>query len=178
MTRGFAGVNARPDVRPSEQANDQLRRLVDQADLRDLVDRYLRSLDVRGFDEVWATAHFTDDVVLSFPVGSHRGIAGVVEFTDTIMRRWPTTLHHGTNCTAAVNGDHARVTWNLLASHVHPGSPPPPAPSEVFHLGGVFTAVAVRTAEGWRFRQLNLRIVWTAGQAATGIPPVSADPGR
>lgn len=156
------GVPTADDVR----ADPRLHRLLDQADLRDLIDRYLYSLDVRGFDEDWAREVFTDDVVLTFPVGSHQGRAGVAEFTDAVMRPWPATLHVGSNCTVDVTGDRARLTWNLLAAHVHPGSPPPPAPSDVFHLGGVFTGTAIRTMSGWRIQHLSLRVIWTAGHPA------------
>jgi hypothetical protein len=150
----------------------RVRRLSDVSDLRDLVDRYLRSLDDGHFDDAWARSLFTADAVLTFPVGSHRGRDGLAQFTDGIMRRWARTLHHGSTCSAEVTGDDAAVTWNLFASHVHAGSPPPPAPSDVFHLGGVFTAAAVRTVEGWRFRRLSLRITWAAGAAAGGVPPI------
>lgn len=152
-------------------AADQLavRRLTDRLDVVELVDRYLHSLDSHRFDDRWAEAMFTPDVVLTYPVGSHEGIAGVPAFTEQIMRRWAATHHLGGNCLVELDGDRAAVVWQLIAYHRHPGSPPPPAAGDHFRLGGTFDADAVRTRHGWRFQRLRLRITWTAGSAVTGI---------
>lgn len=153
---------------------DVLRRLSDRVELCELVDRYLASLDEGVFDDAWARSLFTDDAELSYPVGSHRGTAGLVGFTADIMGRWQRTHHHGSNHLVSVAGDAASLRWNLLAVHVPVGAPPPPASVDHFYLGGKFTAEAVRTTDGWRFRRLQLRVVWTSGSPAPEVPSIAA----
>lgn len=155
-------------------------RLTDIAALNNLIDRYLAGLDEglaeggSGFDEVWAASLFTEDVELLFPVGSHRGLAGADGFLRQIMERWSRTHHHGSLALIEPDGDRAAVSWSLIASHVHFGSPVPPQPSAYFQIGGRFTGVARRTADGWRFARLRLRIVWSAGAPPGGVTEVDA----
>lgn len=150
----------------------QVARLTDLAELKQLADRYLASLDEAVFDEAWAGSLFTDDIEMTFPVGSHRGISGVAAFTAEIMERWGRTHHHGSDSSAELAGDRAEVSWSLIASHVHYDSPLPPDASEYFQLGGRFTGTARRTADGWRFERLRLRIVWTTGAVPKAVTQV------
>ncbi|MFE9706236.1 nuclear transport factor 2 family protein [Streptomyces sp. NPDC005930] len=152
----------------------EVARLSDVTALKDLADRYLASLDAGTFDAAWAGALFTDDVEMTFPVGSHRGSTGVDGFTARIMARWGRTHHHGSESTVEVDGDRAEVGWSLIASHVHHGSPLPPDASEYFQLGGRFAGTARRTPDGWRFDRLRLRIVWTTGAVPAGVTRVDA----
>lgn len=165
------------ELAPGELAElvGRVRRLTDRVDLVELIDRYLLSLDEGGFDEAWARSLFTEDVVMDFPVGSHRGIKDVTGFTAQIMDRWARTHHNGANHTVHTDGDQAAIAWNVYAIHVHHGSPNPPAPGEHFHLGGRFRGVAARTPEGWRIRRLGLRVLWTAGKAAVHVPQAAMD---
>lgn len=143
----------------------------------DLADRYLHSLDASfdrgGFDADWTQEFFTDDVTLTFPIGRHVGRAGADEFTAEIMRRWARTHHqsagHLVDGEEAAGPDSAELAWNVIATHVHPNGPPPPAATPFFQLGGRFTGSAVRTHAGWRFRRLALRIVWMTGSAAPDV---------
>ncbi|MFD4606335.1 ester cyclase [Streptomyces sp. NPDC058464] len=150
----------------------ELARLTDVLSLRDLAGRYLAGLDEGGFDETWARSLFTEDVEMTFPVGSHRGLAGVAGFTTEIMARWGRTHHHGSETQVDVDGDLAELSWSLIASHVHHGSPLPPDPTQYFQLGGRFTGTARRTPDGWRFDRLRLRIVWTTGAVPRGVTQV------
>jgi SnoaL-like domain len=150
---------------------EEVRRLTDRGDLTDLADRYLRALDDGVFDEARARSVFTDDVELNFPPGDHRGINGVAEFTRGFMGHWDRTHHNVSHYSVELKGDRATISWNIIAVHVHPGSPPPPMLSEHFYLGGRFEGAARRTRRGWRIRRLALRVVWTAGP---GIPSIAA----
>lgn len=152
----------------------EIARLADLHALGRLVEGYLASLDRDVFDEDWARSFFTEDVALTFPVGAHDGRAGVEDFTRAIMDRWESTHHHGSTPLIDLDGDRASVTWSLIASHIHFGSPQPPAASRCFQLGGRFDASVRRTSEGWRFERLRLRITWTAGSAHTEVTSVDA----
>jgi hypothetical protein len=149
-----------------------LRRLTDRADLADLADRYLRALDGGAFDQEWARSVFTGDVELDFPPGSHQGIDGVADFTRGFMGHWDRTHHNVSHYAIEPDGDRATVAWNVVAIHVHPGSPPPPASAPHFYLGGRFEGVARRTAGGWRLSRLELRVVWTTGPGIREIAQV------
>ncbi|HEX2312892.1 MAG TPA: nuclear transport factor 2 family protein [Thermomonospora sp.] len=142
-------------------------RLADRADLIDLVSRYHHSLDARRFDDAWARSLFTEDVVLDFPVGGHEGVAGLAEFTTRFMGRWDRTHHHATDHLVTLDGDHATVVWNMLATHVHPAGSGAPGH---FHLGARLDGATVRGPGGWRFRRLALRVIWTSGRPAAGVP--------
>ncbi|XMN07527.1 nuclear transport factor 2 family protein [Streptomyces griseobrunneus] len=174
----------------------EVARLSDIAALNHLIDRYLAGLDEglassaststsgsgsglgsgpgSGFDAVWAASLFTEDVELLFPVGSHQGLTGADGFLREIMERWGRTHHHGSLASVEPDGDRAAVSWSLIASHVHFGSPLPPQPSAYFQIGGRFTGVARRTPDGWRFARLQLRIVWSTGSPPGGVTEVDA----
>jgi hypothetical protein len=166
-----AGANTTPDL---DALAAEVRRLSDLAMLVRLVDRYHASLDQGTFDHAWAMSLFTDDVELTFPVGSHRGIAGVPAFTAEIMARWGRTHHHGSDVSIDLDGDRAAISWSLIASHVHFGSPLPPDATQYFQLGGRFTGLARRTPDGWRIDRLRLRIVWSTGAVPKGVTQVDA----
>ncbi|MGW1194767.1 hypothetical protein ACWD4B_02735 [Streptomyces sp. NPDC002536] len=38
-------------------------------------------------------------------------------------------------------------------------------------MGGTFTGEVVRAADGWRFRRLDVRAVWTSGQGPLVLTP-------
>lgn len=148
--------------------------LADRMDLAELSEVYLASLDEGVFDEEWARSLFTEDAELVFPVGADHGIPGAVALTRKAMERWEGTQHHGSGCRVELDGDRATVRWSLIATHLHFGSPRPPAATRHFQLGGRFEALAVRTGLGWRFSRLHLRITWSTGVAAAEVESVDA----
>ncbi|MFD1659491.1 ester cyclase [Streptomyces caeni] len=173
-TRPSEGGGGLPAESPLDQIAEQVRTLSDRASLSELVDRYMVTLDEGPFDDDWAKSLFTEDISLVFPVGSHQGIAGAADFTQKIMNRWERTHHHGSGTVIELDGDRASISWSLIASHVHFGSPRPPAPTSYFQLGGRFDGVAQRTPRGWRIKSLKLRIVWSTGAVPSGVTSVDA----
>ncbi|MEU7641901.1 nuclear transport factor 2 family protein [Streptomyces sp. NPDC059101] len=152
--------------------------LVDRAEITGLIDRYLLSLDTLpgggGFDDDWARGLFTEDVVITSPVGRHRGIAGLPESERATMAKFERTLHLGSNYLIGLDGDRATVRWNALMTHVHLASTQAARGAEPgghFDVGGTFTGEVVRTADGWRFRSLDIRAVWTSGQGPLVLTP-------
>lgn len=145
--------------------------LADRVAVTELCDRYLLGLDDPAQAVAQASDLFTEDVVLDFPPGRHRGLGGLAEFTATFMSYWARTHHHSAGYVLVSDGDRMSVAWSVIATHVHPDAPPPPASSNHFHLGGRFTGSAVRTPLGWRIDLLTLRVLWTAG---AGIPAIVA----
>ncbi|MHC3458702.1 nuclear transport factor 2 family protein [Streptomyces flavovirens] len=160
---------------PAAGPDARIAHLTDRAELGDLAERYLASLDTGTFDDAWARSLFTEDVELVFPVGSHQGRAGAAAFTRQIMERWDGTHHHGSSALVELDGDRATVAWSLIASHLHFGSPRPPAASHHFQLGGRFDTSVRRTPHGWRFARMRLRITWSTGAAAAAVTSVDAE---
>jgi hypothetical protein len=149
------------------QDADPLRGLADRMDVRELVDRYLAGLDRARFDDAWARSIFTEDGRFEVPMGGHRGAAGMAGFTAAMMAKWRRTHHLAAGHLVELDGDRARVSGNLIATHLHPGPDPapgaPPGAAEIFQVGDRFEGDAVRTDAGWRFERLAFELVWSRG---------------
>ncbi|MFB7213532.1 nuclear transport factor 2 family protein [Streptomyces sp. NPDC056255] len=136
----------------------QLRALTDRAEITDLMDRYLRSLDEGVFDEEWARAFHTEDVTAEMPIGTVHGRDALLAHIRRGMALFDRTVHLGTNAVIEVDGDRATARGAQLSTHVlADGS------------GGLFISAGhadnelVRTADGWRISASALRVVWTQG---------------
>jgi hypothetical protein len=147
----------------------EVRRLRDRFAVGDLADRYLLALDEGTFTEKAARSIFTEDAEFLLPAGDHRGITGLTDFTDGFMSYWALTHHLCSAHSVKVDGDQASIAWNVIATHLHKDSPPVPAPSRFFQYGGRFSAVAVRTDDGWRLRKIELWVRWAAGEGNPAI---------
>ncbi|MGW7490374.1 nuclear transport factor 2 family protein [Streptomyces sp. NPDC054786] len=137
----------------------QLRELTDRAELTDLLDRYLRSLDEGRFDEAWARAFHTEDVTAELPIGSVHGRDALSAQVGAAMALFDRTVHLGTNAVIEIDGDRATARGAQLSTHVlADGS------EGVFISAGHADHELVRTADGWRIAHSTLRIVWTQGK--------------
>lgn len=153
-----------------DMVEDQVRALRDQAELRDLLDRYHRGFDERRCDDAWLRSIFTEDVSVEFPAGTHTGLPGLGDLSRRIMALWARTLHVTSNHAFGIEGDQASVRATLTATHTHreddPGAP--------LHIGADLDGRAVRSPAGWRLRRLAIRLVWTEGDGpAPGFPQLA-----
>jgi hypothetical protein len=152
--------------------DDRLGTFTDRAEITDLVNRYVITLDTHdelGCDDEWYRTIFTEDVKLEFPIGGYDGVPGLAGFQTAARAKWDRTHHVGTNCVVNLDGDHATVRAQVLGTHVHlrdQGTEPLPH----FTVGGYYDAEAVRTTGGWRFRRLALHVVWTTGPGLAPQP--------
>ena len=143
-----------------------LQRLADRLEIGELLDRYAATLDESQdparFDEEWARSVFTDDVRLSFPVGSREGIAGAVALHRHGMGRFVRTQHVVSNLVLDFAGDGARagLRANLLAAHVYVNG----EGESLFVVGDWYEGGARRTGGGWRIDRLELHVVWNMGR--------------
>ncbi|MEU8550866.1 nuclear transport factor 2 family protein [Streptomyces roseoverticillatus] len=148
--------------------------LTDRAAVTDLIDRYLLSLDARRFDDAWARGLFTPDVRITSPVGKHEGIGGLAAWQAATLAKFERTQHIGTNYVLDIAGDRATVRWNALMTHVHLASTREArgsGPGDHFTVGGTFAGEVVRTPGGWRFRCLDISVVWTHGEGPLVLTP-------
>ncbi|CAL9339737.1 hypothetical protein GCM10010266_65110 [Streptomyces griseomycini] len=136
----------------------QLQALTDRAEITDLMDRYLRSLDDGVFDEEWARAFHTEDVTAEMPIGTVHGRDALLAHVRGGMALFDRTVHLGTNAIIEIDGARATVRGAQLSTHVlADGS------GSVFISAGHTDAELVRTADGWRISASTLRVVWTQG---------------
>ena len=155
-----------------------LQRLADRLEVGELLDRYAVTLDESQdparFDEAWARSVFTDDVRLSFPVGSREGIAGAVALHRHGMGRFVRTQHVVSNLVLDfdADGDRAALRSNLLAAHVYVDG----EGESLFVVGDWYEGEARRTDDGWRLGRLALHVVWNMGNPPRDLvsPPEPA----
>lgn len=142
----------------TEEMRRQLRALTDRAEITDLLDRYLRSLDYGMFDEEWARAFHTEDVTAEMPVGTVHGRDALLARIRRAMALFDRTVHVGTNTVIEIDGARATARGAQLSTHVlADGS------GSVFISAGHADTELVRTDDGWRISASSLRVVWTQG---------------
>ncbi|MER6418155.1 nuclear transport factor 2 family protein [Streptomyces sp. NPDC001137] len=141
-----------------EEMQRQLHTLTDRAEITDLLDRYLRSLDEGVFDEEWARAFHTEDVTAEMPIGTVHGRDALLARVRQGMALFDRTVHMGTNAIIEIDGDRATTRGAQLSTHVLADGT-----GGVFISAGHADAELVRTAEGWRICASSLRVVWTQG---------------
>jgi hypothetical protein len=131
----------------------------DRRAVHDLLVGYFRGFDERRTDEAFLRETFTADAHWRFPRGDATGIEEIIERRDGTLGLWEQTLHSVSSVLIELDGDRARFTATLLATHIHrdddPGAP--------FHIGGRLTGQAARRDAGWRLHRLGLDLVWTDG---------------
>ncbi|NED77448.1 nuclear transport factor 2 family protein [Streptomyces sp. SID9944] len=141
-----------------EEMQRQLRTLTDRAEITDLMDRYLRSLDEGVFDDEWARAFHTEDVTAEMPVGTVRGREALLRRVRQAMALFDRTVHFGADITVEIDGDRATARGAQLSTHVLADGT-----DGVFVSAGHVENELVRTADGWRISASALRVVWTWG---------------
>ncbi|MCX4881568.1 MULTISPECIES: nuclear transport factor 2 family protein [unclassified Streptomyces] len=142
----------------TDEMRRQLQTLTDRAEITDLMDRYLRSLDEGVFDDEWARAFHTEDVTAEMPIGTVKGRDALLDRVRRGMALFDRTVHMGTNAVVRVDGARATARGAQLSTHVlADGS------GDVFVSAGHTEAELVRTADGWRISASALRVVWTQG---------------
>lgn len=145
----------------------RLASVLDKAEISELVDRYLVTLDTAELpdrDLAWYGRIFTPDVRLSFPIGERRGLAGLPEFQRTARLTWQATHHVSANHVIDLDGDRARARAQLIGTHVDYDTSTSGVPdAHRMDMGGYYNVTAVRTESGWRIDSLDFVVAWTSG---------------
>ncbi len=138
---------------------DDVRRLLDRAEIADLLTRYTRSVDtgeVDGFDQV-----FTDDATIDYTASG--GASGPVAEVKAWMAAEAIPLFAQTQHlvgqveTDFTGDDAAHVTayfWNPIRIQL-----PESEPFDM-EIGGLYEHDLVRTGDGWRSRRLVEHVLW------------------
>jgi uncharacterized protein (TIGR02246 family) len=138
-------------------AEARLQRLVDEAEIRDLLLAFAHALDDKDWSAYAAT--FTEDGVFEI-LGQRRvGRAEIAAGPARDLTRFDRTQHFSTNHVIVLDGDVATARSYLLAVHI------PDAEQATQHadIGGTYRCACRRTDEGWRFSHVALEVWWSAG---------------
>ncbi len=127
----------------------------DRLAIQDLMVRYASALDSRDwelFRQVWAP----DCVIHYLPNTVLHGYDEVRDFCDRALSRFRITQHLLGNYGIELDGDRARTTTSLQATHV-----PPDGKGPVYTVWGVYRDEVIRTADGWRILERTLEPTMT-----------------
>jgi hypothetical protein len=150
----------------------QVRTLVDRAEIGDLIDRFSRdlddyTLDGRPFDVAWVRSYFTEDAQVEYPVGAAEGAEHISALIDGRgMAPFQRTQHVTTNYVIDLDGDRADVRFNLIATHVYAEEVREQLgeePGAHFTVGDYYEGELIRTGAGWRFSRQSLHVTWIEG---------------
>lgn len=137
-----------------------IREVADRIEIAALLTRYAWGVDTRDW-VLWRSV-FTDDARIDYT--SAGGIAGdretVAQWLEATLGAFPMTQHHITNVEITLDGDTARVRAMFYNPMQFPGA------ADVSHCGGWYHHQMVRTADGWRSRELREENKWFANAPA------------
>jgi hypothetical protein len=140
----------------------EVARLVDRADITDVVHRLGVCLDEGRFDEMRTL--FVDDATARTPGGTAEGRDALVEQASRNHPSDRRIQHMITNVVVDQAGDAAEVRANLVVHFAQAGDAVgAPATPLGYTLGEVYRFRAVRTAGGWRLARVEAEPVWTSG---------------
>ena len=144
---------------------DPLRQLGDRLEVQDTVTRMSWLLDRREWDALREV--FADQVLLDYtqPFGGEPETltsAELVERWRTQVGHLDSTQHVTSGILVDVDGDHARVTANVLAHLRREGT----LGSPVWHNGGHYDLRLQRSGGGWRITALTAEVSWAEGNSA------------
>jgi SnoaL-like domain len=125
-----------------------------------------RTVEVLAVLEAWVRSYLTEDASVEYPPGSATGVEAIAALIDGPgMAPFQLTHDVTTNYLIDLDGHHARVRFNLIATHVHSEAPQRSgdAPGAQFIVGDYCQGEVVRTGAGWRFSSQALYVTWFDG---------------
>lgn len=142
--------------------NDNLKYLLDRADLTDLINKYATGIDTR--DWTLYRSIFADEVDIDF--SSYNGQPGErmkgddwVAGVQMLLPGFDATQHLLANMVFDIRGDEATVTVYMQAEHFLAN-----ALGDSSHtLGGYYTHRVRYGTDGWKIHGVTLNITWSRG---------------
>ncbi|MCX6521425.1 MAG: nuclear transport factor 2 family protein [Actinobacteria bacterium] len=135
----------------------ELRRVIDEAAVRDLASRYcwaIDRLDRAAFDTV-----FLPDATAVLGQGEERGIEEIWAKVDLVLSPLTCSQHLVGSHVVEVDGDTATHRCQFHAQHVMKGC----EGGDQYIVAGTYEDRVERTAAGWRIRHRDLTVLWTSG---------------
>lgn len=137
-----------------------LRRLADEAAIRDIAVRYcwaVDHLDREALDEV-----FFADATASLGRGLQHGLDEIWERIRVVLAPLTVSQHLIGSQLVEVDGDRAQHRCYFHAQHVWRGK----EGGDQYVVAGTYEDRLERTTAGWRIRHRDLRVQWTSGNPA------------
>jgi ketosteroid isomerase-like protein len=132
----------------------------DRLEIADLLTRYTRAIDTGDWDRLDEV--FTPDAAIDYTATG--GIAGelpeVKQWLSEVLPMFPRRHHVLGQAEVHVDGDSAAVTAYFLNPMVLPQED---GSELLWEFGGYYRHALVRTADGWRSRELTEELVWKRG---------------
>jgi 3-phenylpropionate/cinnamic acid dioxygenase small subunit len=138
----------------------QLRWLVDRAQISDRLHEFARALDSRDWQAYIDGYADGGELDLPDPVGGGRFVipkAKLAEFVQALAG-YTATHHVSSNHQIVVDGNRATSRSYLQAVHVRGEA------TDHWTAGGWYDCTYLRTPEGWKFNRVRLTTVWIDGQ--------------
>jgi hypothetical protein len=130
---------------------------LDTIEIQQLLARYARALDTRDW-ELYRSV-FTEDAHIDYVAsgGATGQLDEVVEWLRKTLGTFDWSgMHYITNVEAEVTGDSARVRAAVFNPMQFPGM------NGLSYFGGYYHHDLVRTADGWRSRNLREEVLWSS----------------
>lgn len=144
-----------------------LQAISDTLEIQTALARYARAVDDKDW-ELWKTV-FTPDAHVDYI--SAGGSAGprdeIAEWLRASLEHFPMTQHYITNVEVDLEGDEAAVVAFFYNPMIFPGA------TELSYCGGRYHHRFVRTAEGWKSRDLREENQWFV-TAPSPAPPTGS----
>ena len=136
-----------------------LESLLDRMEIIELLHRYATAIDDRDWARL-ATCFTADAVALYGPVlGRQEGIAAIEKTCRAALEPLDASQHIVGTHEIELDGDRARARCYVHAQHTRAGTPG----GDNFVIGATYLDAVVRTPDGWRIRERELRILWQEG---------------
>jgi SnoaL-like domain len=129
-------------------------RISDELEIAALLTRYARAVDTKDW-ELYRSV-FTDDAHIDYSsAGAAAGTRDeVADWLSQGFATIPMSMHYISNIESRVDGDAAQVRAMFYNPMQLPGM------NELSYCGGYYHHELVRTADGWRSRNLREENVW------------------
>ncbi len=138
--------------------------LFDQRDISDLLNRYAHALDEKDWD-LLETCFTSDAVAIYGPVlGRKDGFEEIAGTCRAALGNLDSSQHIISNHEVQIgtDGDSATARCYVQAQHTKAGTPG----GDNFTIGGIYLDRIVRTPDGWRIRERELKMLWQEGNQA------------
>ena len=144
------------------RAPTTLEELLDEREVSLLLTRYATALDEKDW-ELLATCFLPEAVAIYGEViGRMEGFQAILGACRATLEKLDSSQHIVTNHEIEIDGDTAKARCYVHAQHTKSGT----AGGDNFVIGGIYIDEIVRTADGWRIRQRELKMLWQEGNQA------------
>jgi uncharacterized protein (TIGR02246 family) len=136
-----------------------LQLLLDEREIRGLSLAFAGAIDRKEWARYAAT--FAEDATFDIEGQRRTGPEEIAAGPARDLAKFDRLQHHVTNQVVEVDGDTATGGWYAIAVHV----PDAARPGEHADVGVRYRFTCARTDAGWRFTEVELRVVWSGGVA-------------